>query len=141
MEISMNRISFKGLITAALIGALGQMALSAPAYAGSWISMNVAPSDSGDAGMLSSGLQLYGLYRNFKDGNIEQMGRNNSAGLSQNGRGNLGIIRQQGSEHAATLQQDGNDNAYGIFQFGRGSQVHVRQNGNNRSGATVSYGW
>lgn len=137
----MKHLSFKSLIAALVIGGLGSMALSAPAYAGGWISMNIAPSDSEDANMLSGGLQLYSLYRNFKDGSIEQLGRNNSAGLAQNGRGNLGIIRQQGSEHTATLQQNGNDDAYGIFQFGRRSNVNVRQDGNHRSGATVSYGW
>lgn len=137
----MKRLSFKTLITALLIAGLGQVTLSAPAYAGGWISMNVAPSDAGDETMLSSGLQLYSLYRNFKDGSIEQRGRNNSAGLAQNGRGNLGIIRQQGSEHTAILEQNGNNDAYGIFQFGRRSNVNVRQDGNDRSGATISYGW
>lgn len=137
----MNHLSFKSLATAILIGGLGTMAISAPAHAGGSISMNFSPANGGDGDMISSGLQLYSLYRNFKDGNIEQLGRNNSAGLAQNGRGNLGIIRQQGSEHTATLQQNGNNDAYGIFQFGRRSNVNIRQDGNDRSGATVSYGW
>lgn len=137
----MNHLSFKSLATAILIGGLGTMAITAPAHAGGSISMNFSPANGDDGDMISSGLQLYSLYRNFKDGNIEQLGRNNSAGLAQNGRRNLGIIRQQGSEHNATLEQDGNDNAYGIFQFGRRSNVNVRQYGNNQSGATFSYGW
>ncbi len=136
-----NRISFKGVITAVLLASLGQIALTAPVYAGGSISMDIAPADSEDGGLLSSGLRLYSLYRGFKDGSIEQMGRNNAAGLGQNGYGNVGIIRQQGNEHRATLQQNGDDNAYGIFQFGRRSDVNVRQNGNHRSGMTLSYGW
>lgn len=137
----MKRIGFKSVVAALVISGLGPMAISAPAYAGGWISMDVAPSDDGQATMLSSGLQLYSLYRNFKDGSIEQRGRNNAAGLAQNGRDNLGIIRQQGSGHTATLEQNGNNDAYGIFQFGRRSDVRVRQDGNDRSGATLSYGW
>jgi len=129
-------------ITAALVaGSIGQAALSAPAYAGGWVSVTHAPDNVRDAGALSTGLRLYSLYRGLHGASIRQSGHGNAAGVGQNGRRNLGIIQQRGNGHSATLRQNGNDNAYGIFQFGRNTNANVVQGGNGGGGATLSYGW
>jgi hypothetical protein len=136
MEIRMTRNMFKTLIAALLAGSIGQAALSAPAYAGGWVSVTYR-----DAGALATGLRFYSLYRSLHGASIRQSGHGNAAGIDQNGRGDLGIIQQHGNSHSASLQQNGNDNAYGIFQFGRDTSDNVAQNGDGGSGATFSYGW
>lgn len=137
----MTRTILKLMTLAVLAAGLGQAALPAPAYAGGFISFDVAPNNARDAGIFSAGLRAYSLYRGLKDGDIRQLGRGNMAGLAQAGRGNLGIIQQQGDGHSATLRQNGNNNAYGIFQYGRNTRADVVQSGDNGSGATFSYGW
>jgi len=141
MEIRMTRNLFKILAVTLLAGNLGQVALSAPAYAGGRISFNLAPDNARDAGLFSTGLRVYPLYRGLKDADIRQLGRGNAAGIAQDGRGNLGFVRQRGNGHSATLRQNGNNNAYGIFQYGRNTETDVVQDGDNGSGATFSYGW
>jgi major curlin subunit len=141
MEISMTRNVFKILTITLLAGSLGLVALSAPAYAGGRISFNLAPDNAEDAGLFSTGLRVYSLYRGLKDADIRQLGRGNAAGIAQAGRGNLGFIQQRGNGHSATLRQNGNNNAYGIFQYGRNTETDVEQDGDNGSGATFSYGW
>ncbi|UVK47799.1 curlin [Mesorhizobium sp. AR07] len=132
---------FKTLTAALVAGSFGQAALSAPAYAGGWVSVTFAPGNARDAGALATGLHVYSLYRGLHGASIRQLGHGNAAGIGQNGGGNLGIIQQGGNGHSATLQQNGNDNAYGIFQFGRNTDANVVQNGDGGGGATFSYGW
>ncbi|WP_377294600.1 curlin [Rhizobium sp. SG2393] len=124
-----------------LAAAIGQGAVAIPAYAGGSFSFNLAPRNADEAGLLSTGIRAYSLYRGLKSGEIRQLGRGNAAGLSQAGRGNFGYIRQRGDGHSATLQQTGDDNAYAIFQYGRNTRTDVIQDGNGGSGATFSYGW
>jgi major curlin subunit len=137
----MTRNVFNILTITLLAGSLGQVALSVPAYAGGQISFNLAPDNTEDAGLFSTGLRVYSLYRGLKDADIRQLDRGNAAGIAQTGRGNLGFIQQRGNGHSATLRQNGNDNAYGIFQYGRNTETDVVQDGDNGSGATFSYGW
>ncbi|MER9581982.1 curlin [Mesorhizobium sp. M0276] len=137
----MTRNTLKTLAAVLVAGSIGQAALSAPAYAGGWVSVTFAPGNVRDAGALATGLRFYSLYRGLHGASIRQSGHGNAAGIGQNGRGNLGIIQQEGNGHSATLQQNGNDNAYGIFQFGRTTDANVAQNGNAGGGATFSYGW
>jgi hypothetical protein len=141
METKMTLNMFKTLTAALVAGSIGQAALSAPAYAGGWVSATYAPANARDAGALATGLRVYSLYHGLRGASIRQSGRRNVAGIGQNGRGNLGIIQQQGNGHSATLRQNGNDNTYGIFQFGRNTDANVVQNGDDGSGATFSYGW
>ncbi|MBX5222925.1 curlin [Rhizobium sp. NLR8a] len=137
----MTRNLFKILAITLLAGSLGQVAVSAPAYAGGRISLNLAPNNAQDAGLFSAGLRVYSLYRGLKDADIRQRGWGNAAAIAQAGRGNLGFVRQRGNGHSATLQQNGNNNAYGIFQYGRNTETDVVQDGDNGGGATFSYGW
>ncbi|EJZ18955.1 hypothetical protein RCCGEPOP_22812 [Rhizobium sp. Pop5] len=141
MEIRMTRNVLKTLTVTLLAGSLGLVALSAPAFAGGRISINLAPGNVEDADLFSTGLRVYSLYRGLKDADIRQLGRGNAAGIAQAGRSNLGFIRQRGNGHSATLRQNGNNNAYGIFEYGRNTETDVVQDGDNGSGATFSYGW
>jgi hypothetical protein len=141
MEIRMTRNVLKLLTVTLLVGGLAPLGFTAPAHAGGRISFDLAPGNSGDGDLFSTGLRAYSLYRDLKDADIRQLGRGNAAGIAQNGRGNLGFIRQRGNGHSATLQQNGNNNAYGIFQYGRNTETNVEQNGDNGSGLTFSYGW
>lgn len=121
------------------LAALGPLA--SPAEAGGRVSWTYAPSGREAGGALATGLRLYSIYNDVRDGSIRQTGRDNVAGLVQRGRGNLGLVEQRGTGHSGTLEQDGNRNAYGLFQFGRGTDDHIVQRGNGGSGATFSYGW
>lgn len=121
------------------LAALG--ALVSPAEAGGRLSWTYAPAGREAGGALATGLRLYSIYNDVRDGSIRQTGRDNVAGLVQRGRGNLGLVEQRGNGHSGSLEQDGNRNAYGLFQFGRGTDDHVVQRGNGGSGATFSYGW
>ncbi len=125
--------------TAALLA--GMMAMPVSAFAGGRISFDLAPRNSRDAAIFSTGLRAYSLFRGIKDGDIRQLGNGNAAGLAQAGRGNLGIIQQQGNGNRGTLRQNGNNNAYGLFQYGRNNDDEIVQSGDNRSGATFSFGW
>ncbi len=137
----MNRSMLKILTVSLFVGSLGQAALSLPAYAGGQISFNLVPQNPGDADLFSTGMRVYSLYHNLKNADIRQLGHGNAAGVSQAGNGNIGYIQQRGDGHSATLRQNGNRNAYGIFQFGRNTRTDVVQDGDDGSGATVSYGW
>jgi len=137
----MTRNVLKILTVTVLAASLGQVALAVPAYAGGRISFSLAPENAEDAGLFSTGLRVYSLYRGLKDADIRQLGQSNAAGIAQVGRGNLGFIQQRGNRHSATLRQNGNNNAYGIFQYGRNTETDVAQDGDNGSGATFSYGW
>lgn len=135
----MTRAFLKPLSLALVLAALAQGA--SPALAGGQVSWSLAPANREQADILSTGMRLYAIGRDIRNGSIDQKGMNNAAGLAQRGRGNLGIVRQRGNDHSATLEQNGSDNAYGLFQFGRGARDAVVQNGNGQSGATLSYGW
>lgn len=71
----MTRSVFKILTITLLAGSLGQVALSAPAYAGGRISFNLVPDNAEDADLFSTGLRVYSLYRGLKDADIRQLGR------------------------------------------------------------------
>ncbi|MER0237238.1 curlin [Fulvimarina sp. MAC8] len=119
-------------------GSIGTFAV--PASAGQ-LSFHFTPGDRQTSNALSTGLRLYSAYNDLKNGSVRQRGKNNSAGLAQHGRGNLGLVEQRGNAHSGTLQQTGDRNAYGLFQYGRGAKDNVVQTGRNRSGVTFSYGW
>ena len=138
----MTQNTRKTLIASLAAVMIASAAFSAPAMAGGSISLSYTPTNANDAQALQAGLQIYGLFNAMQHrANIRQRGRNNMAGVGQNGAGNYGIISQQGTSHSATLQQNGNNNAYGIFQFGRGTNVDVVQNGYGGTGATFAFGW
>lgn len=141
MTIASPRPQIFAVLVAAATVMVGQAALTEPASAGGRVSWTYAPSDRDASSALSMGLQAYGLINDLRSGEIRQKGRNNRAGLGQNGRGNLGIVQQRGDGHSGTLQQNGDNNAFGLFQFGRGTDDHVVQNGDGGSGTTFSYGW
>jgi len=128
--------------TAAIAALLGVSALAGPAAAGGSIAYYLSPRTAQDAQVMDLGLRAYSLYNGLRNGaHIRQVGRNNNAGIGQNGNGNLGIVRQQGNSHSATLQQAGNGNSYGIFQFGRDTDTTVVQGGDGQSGAALLFGW
>jgi hypothetical protein len=138
----MNRNIRRQLITGLLAATIGTAALAGPAAAGGSVSLSIVPTQPQDARALQAGMQLYSLYKGIKSGgSIKQIGRDNAAGIGQNGAGNQGIIHQKGTGHAASLQQNGHGNSYGIFQFGRNTSAHVAQNGNGQAGATFQFGW
>jgi hypothetical protein len=101
------------------------------------------PASAADADRaLRAGLQIYSLF-NAARGNalVRQNGQRNQAGIAQAGRGNYGLVHQDGTGHSGTLAQNGDRNAYGLFQFGRDTRANVTQNGHGRSGATFLFGW
>jgi len=121
---------------------IGSAALMSPAAAGGSISLTYVPHDAKHQQALEAGLAIYGVVNAVKNGaSIKQIGKNNMAGLGQNGSGNLGIIHQEGKGNAGTLQQNGDGNAYGIFQFGKNNNSDVVQNGNGQVGTTIQFGW
>lgn len=129
-----------GIATIALL--LGISAQAGSAMAGGSIAFYLSPRTAQDAEVMDFGSRAYSLYNGLRGGaHIRQLGRNNLAGLGQNGRDNLGIVRQEGNGHSATLQQNGSDNSYGIFQFGRNTDTQVVQNGDGQSGAALLFGW
>ena len=120
---------------------IGTAAISTPAAAGGSITLNYTPKNAKQKQALETGLAIYGIVNAVQNGSIKQFGKNNMAGLAQNGAGNFGVIHQEGNGHAGTLQQNGNGNSYGIFQFGKGTSADVVQNGNGKTGATFAFGW
>lgn len=120
---------------------IGIAGLVTPAAAGGSVSISVAPANAKQEKAMRAGLGLYALYNGIRNGGIRQRGTGNSAGLSQNGTGNLGIVHQEGRGHDGTLQQNGNGNSYGLFQFGRNTSGHVAQSGTGGTGATIQFGW
>jgi hypothetical protein len=130
-------------VMASLVAATIAMgSLAAPAAASGSISLSFVPGSAKDARAVRTGLALYSLFQDARSGAIvRQRGNNNEAGLGQFGRGNLGIVHQEGNNHSGTVQQHGNRNAYGLFQFGRNANGHVVQNGRGQTGATFQFGW
>lgn len=121
---------------------LAMSALTVPAEAGGSISVNVAPTNHDEEVAMRTGLTLYSLFNDVKNGgSIKQNGFGNAAGLAQHGSGNLGIVHQDGDGHNGTLAQNGSGNAHGLFQFGRNTDGHVVQNGDGGTGATFQFGW
>ncbi|MGJ3261859.1 MAG: curlin [Salinarimonas sp.] len=127
--------------TLACASLLAAVLAGSPASAGGALSITATP--NGDAGrLLAAGLALYGIAKDIDaNGRITQRGRDNAAGLLQDGRGHLGIVHQEGRDHVGTLEQSGAGNSYGLFQFGRGTRAAVRQHGVGRSGVTVQFGF
>lgn len=128
------------LATALTALAVSTAALAAPAHAGS-VSFNLQPRNADEHRVMRAGLGIYALVNAVQSGSIRQIGSGNSAGLAQNGSGNLGIVHQEGQGHSGTLAQNGNGNSYGLFQFGRNTSSNVTQNGNGGTGATFQFGW
>lgn len=129
--------SFRTTIAAALIA----LSAAAPAHAGGQVSINIKPADAEQEKVMRMGLGFYALTQGIKNGGIRQFGNGNSAGLAQNGSGNLGVVHQDGDGHTGTLTQNGNGNACGLFQFGKNTNGHVTQNGDGGTCATVQIGW
>ena len=120
-----------------LAATFGLAALPAPAE--NVISLSLTPRTAQEAQVLRLGLALYAIDRGLRSGaTIEQIGRNNAAGLVQGRAGNFGLIRQRGLDHTATLDQPGNTGAFAIFQSGKGTTAHVRDSG---TGVLMQYGW
>ena len=118
-------------------------ALAAPAAAGGvMVSLNIVPQNKKEEQAVRNGIVLY-QYLNQATGDavVRQKGKNNNAGLSQNGKGNLGVIQQDGKGHNATLDQKGKNNAYGIFQYGKKTNAAVTQRGNGNAGMLIQWGW
>ena len=110
-----------------------------PAHAENVISLSLTPRTTQEAQFLRLGLALYAIDRGLQTGaTIQQIGRDNAAGMVQGGADNFGLIRQRGRNHTATLEQTGNTGAYAIFQSGKGTTAHVRNSG---AGILLQYGW
>jgi hypothetical protein len=131
----------KTLIASVVAVMIGAAPLATPAAAGGSLSITYAPRDARHAQALETGLLIYGAVNQIKNGGIKQKGKNNMAGLGQNGSGNFGVVHQEGNGHHGTLQQNGNGNAYGLFQFGKHTNADVVQNGNGKVGTTFQFGW
>jgi len=130
------------LASTVLAAGIGLGALSAtPALAWGQVSISIAPGSAEQDRILRTGLGIYALVNGIQNGAITQNGTGNAAGLSQNGRDNLGIVHQDGNGHNGTVTQSGNGNAYGLFQFGTGTNAHVQQNGHGGSGLGFVFGW
>jgi hypothetical protein len=125
-------------ITAVLIG------LSAvPSHAAGQISFGFSPNDPEQAQALGMGLQLVSIFNGTSrsGASIFQNGNGNSAGGSQTGAGNHGLIWQQGDGHSGTVHQSGNNNSCGLFQFGTATNGQCVQSGNDQSGITTVFGF
>lgn len=133
----MGRI-IKSVLAATIIAA-SAIGGAVPASANQ-VSLNLSPANADQQRMMQLGLGMYALVQNIENGSITQRGSNNSAGLSQGGWGNLGIVHQDGRNHNGTVTQQGGNNSYGLFQFGQGTNAHVNQNG-NQSGLGFVFGW
>lgn len=122
---------------------LGTSAMTVPAEArGGSISFSMSAANQQQDRAVRTGLAIYSIYNSVKGGGgIKQRGEGNSAGVAQNGQGNLGLVHQEGRGHEGTIRQNGNGNAHGLFQFGRNTTGNVVQNGNGRTGATFQFGW
>jgi hypothetical protein len=131
---------FAATLAAALIGIAS---LPAPAMAGGQFSVTYSPSNSDQQRALGLGLSVYSLIKGVKSGGayVSQRGNNNSAGGSQNGWGNSGIIVQKGNNHTGIVQQNGNNNSCGLFQFGKNTNAACSQNGNSQSSLTTVFGF
>jgi hypothetical protein len=141
-EKTRTRKAIRTLAASVLALMIGVGSLASPAAAGGSISLSIVPGSAKDAHIMQTGLALYSLFQDAKGGAIvRQRGNHNEAGLGQFGRGNLGVVHQEGNGHSGQLEQHGNRNAYGLFQFGRNAQGHVVQNGHGQTGATFQFGW
>lgn len=136
----MNRFASTALKSAFVATLLAASSFAAPAQAGGFLSVSLQPRNADEERAMRAGLAIYSIVNGVKSGSIKQIGSGNSAGLAQNGTGNLGVVHQNGSGHNGTLTQNGNGNAHGLFQFGKNTNGHVVQNGGG-TGATVQWGW
>ncbi|SMQ66506.1 minor curlin subunit [Devosia lucknowensis] len=125
-------------LTASLIGLA-----ASPAMAAGQISFGFAPSDPDQAKALGVGLQMFSLVKGLSGtgADVYQNGNGNSAGGSQNGSNNHGLIWQEGNGHNGTVHQNGNNNSCGLFQFGEATDAQCLQNGDNQSGITTVFGF
>lgn len=137
----MTRTALKTVAAGLAAVMVATAAMTVPAAAGGSITFNYTPKNAKQKQALTTGLAIYGIVNAVQDGSIKQFGKNNVAGLGQNGAGNFGVIHQEGNGHHGTLQQNGNGNSYGVFQFGKNTDADVVQNGNGQTGATFAFGW
>ena len=131
----------KALMACLVFLSIGSAGMTTSASAGGTVSISVAPANAKQEKAMRAGLGIYSLYNGIRNGGIRQKGVDNSAGLAQNGSGNLGVVHQEGRGHEGSLVQNGNGNSYGLFQFGRNTSGHVTQNGNGGTGAIFQFGW
>lgn len=129
----------KSLLAGGLAAVIALGTLTAPVSANQ-ISLHFSPANTQQQRALQTGLGIYALVKDIESGAITQRGSNNSAGLSQGGRGNLGIVHQEGNGHNGTLEQRNGGNSYGLFQFGNGTNAHVTQRG-GQNGLGFVFGW
>ena len=136
----MTRTLLKTASAAILAATLGLGALTAPATAGGQISIGITPTDPEHEQALKTGLGMFALFNNIKNGGVIQNGNFNSAGLAQNGSDNLGIIVQEGNGHNGTINQTGDGNTCGLFQFGENTTGDCSQTG-GQTGAVFQFGF
>src|SRR6476660_520343 len=85
---TMNRLAAAALAIAVIVPAA-----SVPAAANGQFSVHVAPTNGNEDRAMRTGLALYQMYRDVRGGaSIIQRGRDNSAGVAQDGRDNLGVV-------------------------------------------------
>ena len=138
----MIRTPLRTVSAALLAASIGVSGFAAPAAAGGSVSISIAPGSADSERAMRAGLQLYSIFNAVKgSAAVRQKGSGNNAGIAQIGRGNFGVVHQDGHGHNGTLRQNGGNNAYGLFQFGRNTNGHVVQNGHGRTGATFQFGW
>ncbi len=132
---------FRTLVAAcALAVASGMVMPPGSAIAGQSKTIILTPKGK-QAQAIREGLRIYGWANNVRNtALVDQRGKNNGAGVSQNGSGNFGAVVQRGRNNSATLAQNGNNNAMAIFQVGRGHTYDASQNGNGKSGIVVQLG-
>ena len=119
---------------------LGAGFTAAPAEAGQ-VTLHIRPHGR-DAQALRQGLQLFGLFQNFKNrARVSQSGSNNAAGIAQYGRGDTAAIFQNGSGNSGGIVQRGNNDALALFQFGKHNTTTAEQNGNGEVGIVLQGGW
>lgn len=139
----MTRNFFKTTLIALSLVSMTSLGFVAPAAAAGSFSLSFATNSPRHAQELRAGMQIFNILNSLENrgGVIHQNGRNNAAGLRQNGNGNFGTVWQEGEGHHGQLEQNGSGNAYGVYQFGRNTDVNVRQIGNGQTGATFVFGF
>ena len=137
----MPRTLFKTASAAFLAAAIGFAGLTAPALAGSQISIGLSPQNADQEQAMKLGLGLYAISQHLSgNGGIVQNGNGNAAGVAQLGSGNFGVVHQEGNGHNGTVQQAGSNNTCGLFQFGENTDGQCVQNG-VETGTTFQFGW
>ena len=126
-------------IAAALVSAIA-LGAAVPAEAGQF-SIRLTPHGH-HARVLRQGLQLYSLFKNFKNqARVDQRGNGNSAGIGQFGSGDAAAIIQNGSGNSGKIVQRGNNDAFALFQFGNNNSSTTQQTRDGEVGILLQGGW